>query len=186
MQVEGCEISQMESRGALWEISHMAKVKLTPGVSAHLIDLLENVRPEHPERPGKPISDNRWCEDAGVSTGFWRDLRKGAVPSIDNVERMARVAGLRLSELIEGVEPLAHPIPSESELAVMLEQAQREVPVERLTLGGYPSAVAAALRSRLQQYAETGASGLSVMVAPSTAPEEGALSPSPTKKSVRG
>lgn len=98
MQATICEISQIAQPPYLWEISHMGNRSSGLGLSASLVAILESARPFDDEK-GRPLSDNRWCELAEVSPGFWRDLRKGAEPGIDKVQRMARVAGLSLAEL---------------------------------------------------------------------------------------
>jgi len=128
----------------------MTKIKPPPGISARLVEILERLRPWDDAR-GKPLADSAWCEMAKVSPGFWRDLRKGSVPSIDNVERFARSVGLRLSELIEGGEPPALILPNAKEMAGMVAAAQGELE-PGTTLADYPRYVGPAILMRLERY----------------------------------
>ena len=123
--------------------------------AANIVALLEAVRPH--DEVGKPVSDRRWCLDAGVNTGFWRDLRKGTMPRIDTVEALARTAGLSLSQLLAGDDGPRAPtpadtLPSADALAHMLADVQAELPAGTV-LADYPSFVGPALLTRLRQYA---------------------------------
>jgi hypothetical protein len=122
--------------------------------AANIVSLLEAARPH--DDAGKPLSDRRWCLDAGVNTGFWRDLRKGTMPRIDTVEALARTAGLSLSALLAGdrapAPVAADTLPSEAELAQMLADAQGELPAGT-ALADYPPFVGPALLTRLRQFA---------------------------------
>ena len=155
----------------------MAKEKPAPGISARLVTLLEGVRPSD-EETGKALSDNKWCEAAGVNSGFWRDLRGGSVPSIDNVERMARAAGLKLSDLIDGAERPVNPLPSAAELEQMVSDAQGEL-VPGTTLSDYPRFVGPALLTRLERYVYDRRSNSS---AREPAPDRVAPTRAPTKR----
>jgi len=129
------------------EHSHMT---ITP--AANIVALLEAVRPR--DDAGKPVSDRRWCLDAGVNTGFWRDLRKGTMPRIDTVEALARTAGLSLSALLAGDDAPApvDALPSAAEIAQMLADVQAELPAGT-ALADYPPFVGPALLTRLRRYA---------------------------------
>jgi hypothetical protein len=133
----------------LCDPSHMPT---TP--AANIVALLEAVRPR--DATGKPVSDRRWCLDAGVNTGFWRDLRKGTMPRIDTVEALARTAGLSLSALLAGngapAPALADTLPSADALAQMLADVQAELPAGT-ALADYPPFVGPALLTRLRRYA---------------------------------
>jgi hypothetical protein len=120
--------------------------------AANIVALLEAVRPR--DEAGKPVSDRRWCLDAGVNTGFWRDLRKGTMPRIDTVEALARTAGLSLSALLAGDETpvAADTLPSADALAQMLADVQAELPAGT-ALADYPPFVGPALLTRLRRYA---------------------------------
>ena len=133
------------------EHSHMSPAP----TAANIVALLEAVRPH--DAAGRPISDRRWCLDAGVNTGFWRDLRKGTMPRIDTVEALARTAGLSLSALLAGRRAAApttraDTLPSADALARMLADAQAELP-PGTALADYPRFVGPALLTRLRQYA---------------------------------
>jgi hypothetical protein len=129
------------------EHSHMPT---TP--AANIVALLEAARPH--DATGKPLSDRRWCLDAGVNTGFWRDLRKGTMPRIDTVEALARTAGLSLSALLAGdhAPAPADALPSADALAQMLADVQAELP-PGTALADYPPFVGPALLTRLRRYA---------------------------------
>lgn len=120
--------------------------------AANIVALLEAVRPR--DEAGKPLSDRRWCLDAGVNTGFWRDLRKGTMPRIDTVEALARTAGLSLSALLagNGAPAAADALPSADALAQMLADVQAELPAGT-ALADYPPFVGPALLTRLRRYA---------------------------------
>jgi hypothetical protein len=120
--------------------------------AANIVALLEAARPH--DDAGKPLSDRRWCLDAGVNTGFWRDLRKGTMPRIDTVEALARTAGLSLSALLAGdaAPAPADTLPSAAELAQMLADVQGELPAGT-ALADYPPFVGPALLTRLRQFA---------------------------------
>jgi hypothetical protein len=158
--------------------SHMT---ITP--AANIVALLEAVRPY--DEGGKPLSDRRWCLDAGVNTGFWRDLRKGTMPRIDTVEALARTAGLSLSALLAGdtAPAAADALPSADELARMLADAQTELP-PGVALADYPSFVGPALLTRLRRYA----AGHRTAGGPPPAPVRGraARSLRPTTPAARG
>jgi len=128
------------------EHSHMT---ITP--AANIVALLEAVRPR--DDAGKPVSDRRWCLDAGVNTGFRRDLRKGTMPRIDTVEALARTAGLSLSALLAGDAAPApvDALPSAAEIAQMLADVQAELPAGT-ALADYPPFVGPALLTRLRRY----------------------------------
>ena len=120
--------------------------------AANIVALLEAVRPR--DAAGKPVSDRRWCLDAGVNTGFWRDLRKGTMPRIDTVEALARIAGLSLSQLLAGDDASVEvdTLPSADALAQMLADVQAELPAGT-ALADYPPFVGPALLTRLRRYA---------------------------------
>lgn len=77
-------------------------------------------------------------------------------------------------------------VPTEDELARMLAAAQDEVGLERLTLGGYPSAVASGLRAYLVRYPSVRSSDLDAAAEPEKVHGEDVQPPLPTKKSARG
>ncbi|MEG3143320.1 hypothetical protein U1839_01520 [Sphingomonas sp. RT2P30] len=125
---------------------------MTDTPAANIVALLEAARPH--DDAGKPLSDRRWCLDAGVNTGFWRDLRKGTMPRIDTVEALARTAGLSLSALLAG-DPAPAPadtLPNAAELAQMLADVQAELPAGT-ALADYPPFVGPALLTRLRLFA---------------------------------
>ena len=158
--------------------SHMP---ITP--AANIVALLEAVRPR--DAVGKPMSDRRWCLNAGVNTGFWRDLRKGTMPRIDTVEALARTAGLSLSALL-AVDHMPAPIdtlPSADALAQMLADVQAELPAGT-ALADYPPFVGPALLTRLRRYA----AGHRTADDPPPAPARGkaARSRHPTTPAARG
>lgn len=127
---------------------------MTDTPAANIVALLEAARPR--DESGKPVSDRRWCLDAGVNTGFWRDLRKGTMPRIDTVEALARTAGLSLSALLAGAGDAApappETLPSAAELAQMLADVQAELPAGT-ALADYPPFVGPALLTRLRLFA---------------------------------
>ena len=151
--------------------------------AANIVALLEAVRPR--DAAGKPLSDRRWCLDAGVNTGFWRDLRKGTMPRIDTVEALARTAGLSLSALLAGDTGPApvDTLPSADALAQMLADVQAELPVGT-ALADYPPFVGPALLTRLRRYA----AGHRTPGDPPPAHARGkaARSPRPTTPAARG
>lgn len=155
--------------------------------AANIVALLEAVRPR--DAAGKPVSDRRWCLDAGVNTGFWRDLRKGTMPRIDTVEALARTAGMSLSALLAGdgastpAPALADTLPSADALAQMLADVQAELPAGT-ALADYPPFVGPALLTRLRRYA----AGHRTAGDPPPAPARGkaARSPRPTTPAARG
>nr|WP_299855908.1 hypothetical protein [Sphingomonas bacterium] len=151
--------------------------------AANIVALLEAVRPH--DAAGKPLSDRRWCLDAGVNTGFWRDLRKGTMPRIDTVEALARTAGLSLSALLAGdaAPAPADTLPSAEALAQMLADVQAELPAGT-ALADYPPFVGPALLTRLRRYA----AGHHTAGDPPPAPARGkaARSPRPTTPAARG
>lgn len=177
MQLGVGEISQMAGLASMWEMSQMAKKQAPPGISARLDELLMRAQPED-------LSERQWCLQAQVSTSFFTDLRKGVEPGIDRVERLARRAGLKLSELVEGAERSVARVPTEDELAEMLAEAQDEAPAGT-TLGGYPRAVAAGLRGRLLRHLGAPSNDSESASEPSMRPAEVARSRPPTKKSAR-
>jgi len=78
----------------LWKYAGMAKKPPSSGIGARLDAMLSRVKPDH-------LSERGWLLEANVNTSFFTDLRnKGTVPSIDKVERLARVAGLSLAEFV--------------------------------------------------------------------------------------
>ena len=121
-----------------------------PGIGPRFLTLLEGARPIDPAT-GKPLSDKAWQDRAGGLAGAFRDLRRGSVPSIDKADRLARAIGLTLSELLDGAEPPANPLPSEAELAAMVADVQGELR-PGTTLADYPQVVGPALRERLARY----------------------------------
>jgi hypothetical protein len=150
--------------------------------AANIVALLEAVRPR--DAAGKPLSDRRWCLDAGVNTGFWRDLRKGTMPRIDTVEALARTAGLSLSELLAGdtAPALADALPSATALARMLADVQAELPAGT-ALADYPPFVGPALLTRLRRYAADHRKAADPPPAP--APGKAARSPRSTTPAAR-
>lgn len=96
---------------ALWNYAGMAKQPAKPGISARLDAMLSRVKPVD-------LTERGWLLAAKVNTSFFTDLRnKGTAPSIDKVERLARVAGLSLAEFVAGKKP------DEAISASQLEQA---------------------------------------------------------------
>ena len=156
---------------------------MSPSPAANIVALLEVVRPH--DAAGKPLSDRRWCLDAGVNTGFWRDLRKGTMPRIDTVEALARIAGLSLSALLAGDQAPApaDTLPSAAALAQMLADVQAELPAGT-ALADYPPFVGPALLTRLRRYA----AGHRMAGDPPPAPARGkaARSRRPTTPAARG
>jgi transcriptional regulator with XRE-family HTH domain len=121
----------MAARLPIWEMAHMAKGDVPPGISARLDHLLELARPAG-------LSERQFCIQSKVSTSFFTDLRNGRDPSIDRVERLANRAGLRLSQLVDGADAtragrLAVPIalPSEERLADMMSALLKSVGLEK-------------------------------------------------------
>ncbi len=80
-----------------WDISHMPKAPKNPADNRALLTLIE---------VGKPadLSVAQWLKAARVSSSFITDLRNGVEPSIYKIERLARAAGMRLSEFWRSVE----------------------------------------------------------------------------------
>ena len=156
---------------------------MSPSPAANIVALLEVVRPH--DAAGKPLSDRRWCLDAGVNTGFWRDLRKGTMPRIDTVEALARIAGLSLSALLAGDQAPApaDTLPSAAALAQMLADVQAELPAGT-ALADYPPFVGPALLTRLRRYA----AGHRMAGDPPPAParDKAARSRRPTTPAARG
>lgn len=96
---------------ALWNYAGMAKQSAKPGISARLDAMLSRVKPDE-------LTERGWLLAAKVNTSFFTDLRnKGTAPSIDKVERLARIAGLSLAEFVAGKKP------DEAISASQLEQA---------------------------------------------------------------
>jgi hypothetical protein len=157
---------------------------MTTTPAANIVALLEAVRPR--DAAGKPLSDRRWCLDAGVNTGFWRDLRKGTMPRIDTVEALARIAGLSLSALLAGgavaAPARADALPSADELARMLADVQAELPAGT-ALADYPPFVGPALLTRLRRYAADHRKADDPPLAP--AHGKAARSPRPTTPAAR-
>lgn len=84
---------------ALWKYAGMAKQPPQAGIGARIDAMLRRIKPPQ-------LSERAWLIEAGVNTSFFTDLRtKGSVPSIDKVERLARVAGLSLAEFVSGDDP---------------------------------------------------------------------------------
>lgn len=102
-------------------------------------------------------------------------------PSLCRLQEIAKILKVTPGALLDGPPT----IPSEAELATMLEIAQREITVG-VSLGDYPTAVASSLRSQLQQFAGVGASDPVEKAVKGKAHSEDALSRSPTKRSARG
>lgn len=82
----------------LWNYATMGKQAATSGIGSRLGALLAGAKPAD-------LSERQWCLKAGVSTSFFTDIRKGTVPSIDKVERMANAAGQSLAEFVTGASP---------------------------------------------------------------------------------
>lgn len=80
---------------ALWNHAAMGKQAAMSGIGSRLDALLTRAKPAD-------LSERQWCLKAGVSTSFFTDVRKGAVPSIDKVERMANAVGQSLAEFVSG------------------------------------------------------------------------------------
>lgn len=80
---------------ALWNYAAMGKQAAMSGIGSRLDALLSRAKPAD-------LSERQWCLKAGVSTSFFTDVRKGTVPSIDKVERMANAAGQSLAEFVSG------------------------------------------------------------------------------------
>lgn len=158
----------------------MAKRTSQPGISAQLVELLHRVRPID-EETGKPISENKWCIQAGVNGGYFRDLRNGVEPGLDKIERLARRAGVTLTELLEGAERPIDPLPSAEELSGFVAAAQGELQ-PGATLADYPQVVGPAVLSRLRRFVADRRFALSDDA--SSAPDKGARSHSATKPSA--
>lgn len=80
-------------------------------------------------------------------------------------------------------------VPTLDELARMLAEAQEEIGLaglETLTIGGYPRAVAANLRTHLLRFSGVRPSDSAAASEPSKGQAEDAQSPPPTKRSARG
>ncbi len=139
-------------------------------------------------REWRGLTQEDLAEEIGTTGSMVSMLETGerglTVKWLRRISPVLRASPGDLIDVQPGV-PVDKRVPSESELAIMLENAQREVPMESLTVGGYPSAVASALRTQLLQFASAGANGLSGKVAKATGPEEGAQSPRPTKRASR-
>jgi hypothetical protein len=97
------EISQLGKTRALWNFGVMAAPKKKPFDNSALLTHLA-VR-----QPGD-MSIAQWLQAADVNSSYFTDLRKGVEPSIYKVERLAAVAGLRLSEFWRGVEMIRYEI----------------------------------------------------------------------------
>lgn len=80
----------------LWNYAGMAKKPAT-GIASRLDAMLGRIKPDD-------MSERGWLLAAQVNTSFFTDLRKGTVPSIDKVERLARAAGLSLAEFVSDGE----------------------------------------------------------------------------------
>lgn len=99
----------------LWKYAGMAKQPPKPGIGARLDAMLKRIKPDD-------LSERGWLLAAQVNTSFFTDLRnKGTIPSIDKVERLARVAGLSLAEFVSG-DPASVPI-SAAQLQRAIEES---------------------------------------------------------------
>lgn len=82
----------------LWNQARMARKPPPPGIGARIDAMLKRIKPDD-------LSERGWLLAAQVNTSFFTDLRnKGTIPSIDKVERLAKVAGLSLAEFVAGDE----------------------------------------------------------------------------------
>lgn len=116
---------------------------------------------------------------AGTISAYASESRE---MSMDRLRDIARALEVTPGQVLDGPPH----IPTESELASMLAAAQNEIPMDRLTTGDYPSAVASALRARLLRYAGVYASD-SVATPEQEKPRASDVrSPKPTKKASRG
>lgn len=109
----------MELCAVVWDLSHMTKKKPMDPFAQQILDLLEAARP-YVEGSKKRLSDNKWCEMAGVNTGFWRDLRNGSEPGVVRLQRLADIAQIKLSTLIAAAENPPFQLPSEDRLTEMM------------------------------------------------------------------
>jgi len=98
------------------------------------------------------LSTRQWLLLSRVNSSFFTDLRKGVVPGIDKLARLARRAGLSLSELLDGASTAPRTLPSAEDLETMLAEAQNEV-LAGASIGDYPQYVAPALLTRLERFA---------------------------------
>lgn len=124
MQLAIQEKSQICANVAVWEIPHMAKKDIQPGVSGRLDALLRSAKP--PE-----LSERAWLIQSKVNTSFFTDLRAGKEPGIDKIERLARRAGMSLAELLEGA-----PTEAEAPDTIVVSLANLAVFVRRVLNGG--------------------------------------------------
>lgn len=97
----------------MWNDAAMAKLPVT-GTAARLDDIFRSIHPDG-------LSERQWCIRANVSTSFFTDIRKGSVPSLDKVERVAGVAGFSLAKLL-AMET--------GEIAVLSDLTERDMPSE--------------------------------------------------------
>ena len=112
--------------------------------------------------------------------------KKGIEPSyIDGLAKALKASKLEILYHAGYIDELPN-VPSETELAAMIAEAQDEVGIEALTIGGYPTAVAAGLRERLLRYSGARPNARDVASETSTSRDEGARSRPPTKRSSPG
>ncbi|MDB5550055.1 MAG: hypothetical protein JWL86_39 [Rhizobium sp.] len=97
MEIGPREISQIAPAPIAWDISHMTGAKKPKGDNAALLARLEAVRP-------KELSQNEWCKAAKVNTSYFTGLQNGSEPGLYKMERLARIAGLTLAQLLEGTD----------------------------------------------------------------------------------
>lgn len=116
---------------------------------------------------------------------------KGTISEIENGKK--GVSMRRLFEIAAALETspgalLDGPprVPTQDQLAAMLEAAQNEVGLEALTLGGYPAAVASGLHARLLQFAGIAPNVTAAFDAQLTGHAGDAQSPKTTRKDAQG
>jgi len=100
-------------------------------------------------------------------------------PSHDDLVKIAKVLEIAVADLFRDAE--AEPVPTEGELARMIERAMGVLPVG-VSYVDYPQAVSSSLREQLKRYQAVGGyKGEDE----GSAPDKGAPPPKPTKPSAR-
>jgi len=118
--------------------------------------------------------------DPPASAGTIQSYEAGTRdPSLARLNDIARALHVTAGKLLDGPPR----IPTESELASMLETAQRELAVG-VSLGDYPTAVASSLRDQLLLFSGVPANGASEGGETKKAPASSARPRSATKRSA--
>lgn len=128
------------------------------------------------------LTQTQLADAIGTKITMLGKLERGERPlDTDWIDKLS--AALRVAPY----ELIAPPnlFPTDDELAEMLEVAMKELPVGA-TIGSYPTAVAASLRSQLLRYSGVRSSEVVATMEPSTARGEDVQPPLPTRKSARG